>query len=910
LAGGLLVVAAWFVFDQLGAWMRRPAPVDFNADVRPILNENCLVCHGGVRQSSEFSLLFEEDALAPNESGKPAIVRGKADSSEMIRRLLHTDPEERMPYEHAPLAEAEIAVLRRWIDEGAPWKTHWAYLPPAPIDPPDPRNASWSRNDIDRFVLDKLEAEGLRPSPEADCGTLLRRVSLDLIGLPPTPAETDTFCADRASDAYSRAVDRLLASPHYGERWAAMWMDLARYADSKGYEKDGPRTIWKFRDWVIDAFNADLPFDQFTIEQIAGDLLPDPDEAQLLATAFHRNTMNNDEGGTDDEEFRTAAVIDRVNTTWEVWMGTTMSCVQCHSHPYDAFRHRDYYAFLAFFNNTADRDQPDEEPTLETFADSVLPELEALSAAIARAEGTTLPAGTTWQDRKEAALYPGGRLFAGEPDAFSEVTPTGQIIESVKHDSYVMFEDVELNGKDELSIRYASGSIGGFVDVRIGRLDGPSIGRFELLTTDGWGNLRTVRVPLHRTFGRHDLYFRFFRRGEGSLFNIHWFYLHSALDGQRGVLTDSLLLRRAALEALEPESRTPILRELAGGDRRVTRLFNRGNWMDPGEAVEPDVPGSLPPMPADFPRNRLGLARWIASPDNPLTARVIVNRFWDQLFGRGLVATLDDFGSQGDAPSHPEMLDWLAGEFSRSYGWSVKTLLKTIVMSATYRQTSDVSPALLERDPQNQWLARGPRVRLSAEQIRDQALFVSGALDPRIGGPSVYPYQPDGIWRAPYSSDKWVTSPGGDAYRRALYTYWRRSSPYPSMVAFDAPSREFCVSRRISTNTPLQALVTLNDPVYVEAAQRLAERMRSQGGAALEERLRHGYRLALSRDPSPEELAVLVALYRDAYFEYDAPPADGPVAVGPEHRPADPEVASLAVVANAILNLDVFLTKS
>ncbi|MDZ4700708.1 MAG: DUF1553 domain-containing protein [Rhodothermales bacterium] len=910
LAGGAAVLAL-LAFGPLRNWLASPEPVAFNDEIRPILNENCLACHGGVKQAGEFSLLFEEEAFQPNKSGKPAIVRGHADSSELVVRLLHADPEERMPFEHPPLADEDITLLKRWIEEGATWETHWAYVPPTPAGPPDPRNASWARTGIDRFILARLEAEGLRPSPEADCSALLRRVSLDLTGLPPTPAEADAFCADRSSDAYERVVDRLLASAHYGERWAAMWMDLARYADSKGYEKDDHRSIWKYRDWLIDAFNADMPFDQFTIEQLAGDLLPAPSESQLLATAFHRNTMNNDEGGTDDEEFRTAAVIDRVNTTWEVWMGTTMACVQCHSHPYDAFRHEDYYTSLAFFNNTADRDQPDEAPTLGTFADSVEGTLAGLIDAVMAAEKTApLPDNALWADRREHALYPDGRLIAGDADSSQGVSPEGTFIISIQHGGFVVFEDVEVSGKDALSLSYSSAGQGGYVDVRLDRPDGPSLGRFLLEPTNGWGNYITLRMPLSRAEGTHDLYFRFERRAEGSLFNIHWFYLHDAVDHLSSAARDTLLQQRLALEALAPEADTPILRELAGEAKRTTRIFNRGNWMDPGEAVEPAVPGALPALPPDAPRDRLGLARWIVSDTNPLTARVIVNRFWEQLFGQGIVPTLEDFGSQGDRPSHPELLDWLALEFIHTHDWSVKSLLKAIVVSAAYRQSSDVTPALIARDPQNTLLARGPRVRLAAEEIRDQALFVSGLLSAEIGGPSVYPYQPDGIWRVPYSNAKWETSAGGDQHRRGVYTYWRRSSPYPSMITFDSPSREFCVSRRISTNTPLQALVTLNDPVYVEAAEYLAGRMKSEGGETLEARLRHGYRLALARDPLPDELAVLVGLYKDAYFEFDVPSADGPVEVGPVSRPDDPEVASLMVVANAILNLDAFLTKS
>ena len=734
---GFAVLAgmAWYVFihPQGG----KKDQISFNEHVRPILNENCLACHGGVRQSGQFSMLFASDALQETESGKPAIIPGHPDSSELVHRILHEDPEQRMPLESDPLSSDEIAILHQWIAEGAAWETHWAYQSVQEVDIPTPKNASWGFNEIDAFILDEIEASGLRVSPEADCRTLMRRASLDLIGLPPTKDEVTSFCNSDDPNKYEHMVDRLLDSPHYGERWAAMWLDLARYADTKGYEKDSPRTIWPFRDWVIKAYNQDMPFDQFTTEQLAGDLLADPSEDQLIATAFHRNTMNNDEGGTDNEEFRVASVIDRVNTTWEVWMGTTMACVQCHSHPYDPFRHTEYFNFYAFFNNTKDHDTPNEFPTLTTVIDS----------------------------------------------------------------------------------------------------------------------------------------------------------LHTELFEKTG-----------------GEVRTPVMQELPADSQRTTHVFNRGNWLDPAEEVLPEVPGIMHPFPADAPRDRLGLSRWIVDYENPLTSRVMVNRYWAELFGAGLVETLEDFGTQGQAPSHPELLDWLAHTYMTDHQWSTKQLLKTIVMSATYRQRSDVSPEHIERDPLNKWLARAPRLRLSAEQVRDQALAVSGLLSSKMYGPSVMPYQPDGIWRAPYSNLAWETSEGEDRYRRGLYTFWRRSAPYPSMVAFDSPTREVCVSRRISTNTPLQALVTLNDPVYVEAARTLAQHMLDHGKSKVESAIIYGFEQALLRQPTAQELDVLMELYEEAYFEYE----DQMVVASNEAEPlmADLELNSYTVVANAILNLDEFITRS
>ncbi len=734
--------------------LERGVPVSFNEDIRPILNEECLACHGGVRQSGNFSLLFASEALEPNESGRPAIVPGKPDSSELIARLRYTDPEERMPYESEPLSEDEIALLERWIAEGASWETHWAYSPPVRSPVPETKNASWAYDEIDSFVLARIEREGLNVSPDADCRTLMRRLSLDLVGLPPLPGNVESFCEDPSIDQYEVQVDRLLASPRFGERWASMWLDLARYADTKGYEKDAPRTIWAFRDWVIEAFNEDVPFDRFTMQQLAGDLLPDAEPSQVIATAFHRNTMNNDEGGTDNEEFRTAAVIDRVNTTWEVWMGTTMACVQCHSHPYDPFRQTEYYQFLAFFNNTADQDTPDESPTLSAVFDTV--------------------------------LFDTG-----------EVAQAGQL---------------------------------------------PAI--------------------------------------ESGIWD------------------------------------TPVMQELSEDVRRRTYFFNRGNWLDKTEEVQPATPEVMHDWPEGYKKDRLGLARWIVHEDNPLTARVVVNRFWAELFGAGLVETLEDFGSQGAAPSHPALLDELALDFMHDMSWSVKALLKRLVMTRTYRQSSDVSPEHLDNDPRNRWLARASRLRLSAEQIRDQALAVSGLLSDKMYGPSVMPYQPDGIWQAPYSNLTWATSEGEDRYRRGVYTFWRRSAPYPSMVTFDSPSREVCVSRRIPTNTPLQALVTLNDPVFVEAAVRLAQRMKGVGDTngsvrELDAALRYGFKRALLRDPLPREMEVLTALYRDAYFDYVEPSRqEVSLSFSEPEEAEDPVLDAYTVVANAILNLDEFVTRS
>ncbi len=833
--------------------VERGSEIEFNRDIRPILNENCVTCHGGVQREAELSLLFREEALKPAKSGERAIVPGDPRGSELMRRVRHSDDDERMPLDGAPLSEHEIALLEAWIADGAAWEPHWAYVAPDLPNLPAVSEAEWPENGIDQFVLARLEDEGLVPSPRADCARLIRRVSLDLVGLPPSPREADAFCDDPLS--YEHVVDSLLASPRFGERWTALWLDLARYADSNGYETDNPRVIWKYRDWLIRAFNDDMPFDQFTIEQIAGDLLPDPTEDQLVATAFHRNTMTNTEGGTDDEEFRVAAVIDRVNTTFEVWQGTTMACAQCHGHPYDPFRHEEFYRLYAFFNNTADADKFDNEPKMYHFSDEVREEGDEIVSELDRLEP--------------------------------------EIEDSLEWETWV----------DSLEAYAADGSRPSTFD---GRLVPPVIVRIAK---------KSERSPYEIAELR-----RFFAGPR-----------QQALRARRGELQERL-------GELEPIS-TPIMQELSPDEQRYTHVFDRGNWLANGERVDPDVPLSLPPMPDDAPRNRLGLAQWLVAPENPLTARVTVNRFWEQLFGQGIVETVEDFGTQGASPTHLELLDWLALRFENEHAWSVKKLLKDIVMSATYQQSSRATPELLEHDPKNQMLARGPRFRLSAEQVRDQALAVGGLLSEKMYGPSVYPVQPEGLWNNPYSSLAWETSEGEDRHRRAIYTFWRRTVPYPSLLAFDAMSREMCTSRRIRTNTPLQALVTLNDPVYVEAATALAERMGDEGGSSVEGRIRHGYRRALLSDPSAETMDSLRDLYERALDEYrndmekgralfnnasyagseeadpyvdDPAPGETAAASGEAAAPPQdvaPEDAALAVVANAIMNLDSFLTK-
>ncbi|WPP49217.1 DUF1553 domain-containing protein [Catalinimonas niigatensis] len=896
--GVLVFVTYW----MLHAFSNDSQRVDFNAEIRPILNKKCITCHGGVKRSAEFSLLFRTEALGVNESGKRAIVPGNVAESEMIHRIKHDDPEMRMPPEGDPLSKEEIDLLTQWIEEGAQWEDHWAYVKPEPVELPE-TDTDWGHNEIDRFVLERLEQENLQPSAPADKAILLRRLSLDLIGLPPTEEELNHFLANTSADAYEQEVDRLLASPRYGERWTAMWMDLARYADSKGYEADRERSIWQYRDWLIKAFNEDKPFDQFTIEQLAGDLLPNPTDEQRIATAFHRNTMNNDEGGTDDEEFRVAAVIDRVNTTWDIWQATTMACVQCHSHPYDPIRHEDYYKSYAFFNNSADEDVASESPNLKTFKH------EEDRQSLEEVKNWVIEHTASADLKLEKAQQVVNLVKITEPkihghsfDQIQKGTLDGYKRLTVEDGGHNRIPDVPLNETNQMMIHYQAGQSGTQVEIRLDSLDGPLLTTWNIQKTEGF---ETIALPVRPVAGRHDLYLKFKAPGrEGYLCTIEWVLFNEALPGENH---PGYAQTRKQLFSLlnNPEViQTPVMFEKAEDYRRNTHVFERGNWMVHGEEVQPGVPQAWNDMPEGAPDNRLGFAQWLVNKDNPLTARVTVNRFWAQLFGTGIIETIEDFGTQGFAPSHPELLDWLAQQFMYEHGWSIKKMLKQMVMSATYQQSSKATQELLAIDPGNRLLARGPRVRLNAEQVRDQALAISGLLSDKMYGPSVMPLQPEGIWQVVYNGLEWKTSEGEDQYRRALYTYWRRTSPYPSMIAFDGPSREFCVTRRIDTNTPLQALVTLNDPVYMEAAHALAKRMQPAG--QVEEQIKKGYTLATLREIDAEKLHELQKLYAETLLHFEAQPEAVEKIAGQN----DIQLAVLTMVANVILNLDEFITKS
>jgi hypothetical protein len=1021
LATGLLVASVLLRAQEQapGAAPASPA-VDFVRDVQPIFEKYCAECHGKSKARAKLRLHAPEFIRRGGNSGM-AIMPGNSHKSLLINRVLDENEDDRMPLDAEPLPADTIAVLRAWIDQGAQMpeqgtaapevEEHWAYMKPKRPDLPEVANAGWIRNPIDRFVMARLEREKLAPSAEAPKATLLRRVTLDLIGLPPTPAELDAFLADTSADAYEKVVDRLLASPHYGERWARPWLDLARYADTNGYEKDNRRSIWKFRDWVIDALNQDMPFDRFTIEQIAGDMLPNATVEQKIASGFHRNAMTNEEGGVDPEESRYEVLVDRVNTTATVWLGTTLACAQCHNHKYDPFSQKDYFRLLSFFANT-DYDSRSfgdgtrhSEPTLDLATpeqEKARKELQAKIDQIDQELKTVTPAVREAQERWEESLraahagwtpltplkvaatngavlkiQPDGSVLASGPNpqltsytVTAETTMkgiTGVQLEAIPDpslpkggpgrdgyghfrvtglradiaplteakaavrpvefrtvkvdDSASPFEPGDLLGQKPAGYARKSGSWAinamrdadrrlprhavlaaespvGFeggtrITIRIDQLEGTigqGIGRFRLSVTDRADPLEGADLAARlRPVLQQPAADRAKPQAEE---------LAAAFRTATPLLKptrDALAAARKALADLQIPS-TLVMRERPTFERPSFELRVRGSFEAKGERVYAATPGSLHALASDQPVNRLGLARWLVDGNNPLVARVAANRFWEQIYGRGLVETSEDFGAQGSQPVHPELLDWLATEFVAK-GWSQKALIRTIVLSATYRQSSSVTPPLAERDPYNRLFARGPRVRLEAEMIRDMALATSGLLSAKMHGPSVFPLQPEGIWNMPYNSDKWTTSPGEDRYRRSLYTFWRRTSPYPSFMTFDATSREYCTVRRVRTNTPLQALTLLNDPASFEAARALAERM-TAASADSRGRIAHGIKLVLSREAKPAELDRLIAVYDQELAHYAA-----------RGDRTSAERSAWSMVANVLLNLDEAVTK-
>jgi hypothetical protein len=886
--------------------------VDFNTEVKPLINKKCISCHGGVKRQSGFSLLFRQDALAINKSGKVAIIPGDAENSEMIKRLYLTDPEERMPYKHPPLNNDEINILKKWINEGAKWGDHWAYVPvqetPIPNVGVGPfgwfGKPSWIKNNIDPFIYKKIKAEGLSPSSIADKPTLLRRVSFDIIGMPAPEAIAKKYLSNNNEDAYEILINELLASQLYGEKWAGMWMDMARYADTKGFEKDDARTIWRYRDWLINAFNSDKPYNIFLTEQLAGDLLPNPTDAQYIATAFHRNTLTNDEGGTDNEEFRTAAVIDRVNTTWVSLMGTTFACVQCHSHPYDPFKHEEYYKFLALFNNTRDEDTYAEYPFLKEFHSEDSIRLFQLQDWLHK----------NAPDREKDLI----RFIKTGQTAINSLV-ADQIINGALADTkWLMLrnkgeariKNIDLTGSSLLYYKYKSWKPNGKWEIHLDSASGPLLKNIIVADSKGDWKIATTTIP--NTMGKHHLIFIYNNRQinnpDENGIQFDWLRLDNPFPKngtQEGELAfnnfDSLLHSNNY-------TATPIMLDNPSNMSRTTQVFERGNWLVKGDVVVPDVPASLGGLPAGAPKNRLGMAMWLTDKKNPLTSRTIVNRIWEQLFGQGIAETLEDLGTQGIAPTHEELLNYLSWQLMNSHQWSLKKLIKEIVMSATYQQDSRFNKDAAEKDPFNKLYARGPRVRLSAEQIRDQALTVSGLLSTKMYGPSVMPYQPEGIWKSPYNGAKWIISTDGDQHRRALYTFWKRSAPYPSMISFDGTSREVCAARRIRTNTPLQALNSLNDSVYIEAAQHFAKRVIKLVPQNASQQICKAYELAFNKPISIEQQKVFEKLYHTALIKYQQDNFKIEQITGNKNATAGS--AALIMVTSALLNTDEFLTKN
>ncbi|TMM52210.1 DUF1553 domain-containing protein [Maribacter algarum] len=882
--------------------------VDFSTQIKPILNNKCITCHGGIKKNAGFSLLFEDEALGDTESGRPAIIPGDASGSELIRRLHEDDPELRMPYEKPKLSEEEIDLLTRWIDQGAEWGEHWAYSLPKKVDVPvlaqeagfaSNSSSDFIKNGIDNFVAARLESEQLEPNVPAEKNTIARRVALDVTGLPPNEELFTAFSSGNLS--YESLVDSLLSRETYGEKWASWWLDMARYSDTKGYEKDMGRSIHEYRDWIIKSLNKDMPYDQFTVEQLAGDLLPEPSVDQLIATAFHRNTMNNDEGGTDDEEYRVASVIDRVNTTFEVWQSTTIGCVQCHSHPYDPFKHKEYYNLMAFFDNTRDEDMPSEAPVLKFYSPEIQQKVDKINAWVA--ENGSEKTVRQYQDflLYNEPVYNSHHLKDIQNGSYDDHAST-----VLWDDGSAKYENVSSNGTTALYFKHRSGINGTTLTFRKNNSKGEILAQTKINKTQG-SIIR--KIPFKNVDEKFDLYIETNNNGvakEVNILNLYWVALLDDIPGKGK--SGYASINNTLVEVLNTDTPTvPIMIENPEHMKRTTQVFERGSWLTKTDTVEPNTPKTLNEWNADWPKNRLGLSQWIVSKQNPLTARTLVNRVWHQIFGRGLVSTIEDIGSQSEPPSHPALLDWLALRFMNEHNWSIRSLVKEIVMSGTYRQNSENSPELYQKDPNNELYARGPRIRLSAEQIRDQALAVSGLLSSKMYGPGVMPPQPEGIWETVYSDAKWIESKGEDRYRRAVYTYMKRTSPYPSFMSFDGGSREVCSIRRTVTNTPLQALVTLNDPVYLEASHELAKAM--QVSVNPEENITLGFEKATYSKITPAKLEALKELYENSLLEFENDKAAAEPFFHLQKKPSA-ELAALTIVANAIMNLDEFLTKA
>lgn len=1000
---------AWCILTLVTA-AAAAAPVEFNRDIRPILSDKCFFCHGPDQTNRKSKARFDTEAGAKQDlGGRFAVVPGDPARSTLYQRITTANKGLRMPPVHTgrTLTEEEVGLLKRWIEEGAPWQKHWSFIPPRRDELPKVKRTEWLRNPIDHFVLARLEKEGLQPAPEASKATLLRRVSLDLTGIPPSPGELAAFLSDTSDKAYERAVDRLLSSPRYGERMAARWLDAARYADTNGYQTDAERFMWRWRDWVIEAFNTNMPFDRFTVEQLAGDLLPNPTRDQVIATGFNRNHRGNGEGGSIAAEFAVEYVVDRVETTSTVWLGLTMGCTRCHDHKYDPFTQKDFYSLYAFFNNIPEKgkvfkygNSPPLIPAPTRDQETRLAEIESKLSVAERAferlkeereraqrEWEAMAPATDWTLRTFLLhQYPGGSFDGGNFTAAGNVAPygfynrfslatwvkprkgTGALVTRAKdieeEAGYGLYlkdgkvqanfivrwlddclrveteEAIPLNEWTHVAMSYDGTRVADGVKIYLNgkparlryivddlnqnfqvkeplRLGGGNGQRFD-------GELQDVRVynevltpreaaaiplktPLAKLARKPAA-----NRTQAEKDKLEWAFLEEfGPEHIRKAWRELRDARRVRALFLDNVPTVMVMQELPYV--RDTHLLIRGAYDRPGDKVTRALPAALPPLPAGAPLNRLGLAQWVVSKDNPLTARVTVNRFWQMFFGTGIVKTVEDFGSQGEWPVHPELLDWLATEFMGN-GWDVKALLKTIVTSAAYRQSSRTTPELLAKDPENRLLARGPRFRMAPEMIRDHALASSGLLVEKLGGPSVKPYQPAGLWKELSGGADYQRDSGEKLYRRSMYTFWKRAVPPPGLMTFDSAGREACTVRETRTNTPLQALTLMNDETYLEAARKMAERMMREGGAAPAERVKYGFLLGTSRVPAGREVDVLTASYHRNLdrFQTDKAAAEKFLASGESRRDASLPVSELAAytaVASVILNLDEAVTK-
>ncbi|MBT8036304.1 MAG: PSD1 and planctomycete cytochrome C domain-containing protein [Verrucomicrobiae bacterium] len=933
--------------------------ISFNTHIRPLFIAKCTQCHGGAKADGDLSLIYRSEVLGQGKSGKTIITPGQPDQSELYRRITTDDIDDKMPLQegdHAdtPLNDQQITLIRQWIEQGAHWEEHWAYTPPINHPIPPLNNKSWPQTPMDHYVLSRLERNHHQPNAPADRAQWLRRASLDLTGIPPTLSELDAFTTNQAPDAFGKETDRLLASPHFGERWASVWMDLARYSDTQGYEKDPHRNIWPYRDYLIQSFNQDKPYDQFLREQLAGDLFENPTTESLTATAFHRNTQTNTEGGTDDEEFRVAAVIDRINTTWSATQAITFGCVQCHDHPYEPIPHTDFYRFFAFFNSSEDADLDNDFPHFKVahaidqrpLAAHLHQQIPQLRRAINEPGRQALATTPTWDPVKYTTTQSShGKLTAtpeGEIRASGTFpTRTRYTLTATAHNfsalritiipetqnpaalpergsviSSITLKKINPDGtakKIQLAYLFADSTTGPFhaQESLNQQKGGRGFGAYPKL----FRKRHAVIVPASpvtflkgesleitiqhgaSTTGSQACTLRRFRIDTSN--NPRWTRLIQNPDHNKLIQQHAQALNQ--YQAIKG-THIPVMQERPASATRETRLFIGGLWLNKGEILHPGVPRLLNSQQIKT-TTRLDMAQWLTSTDNPLTARVMANRLFAEMFGRGIVESLGDFGSTGTNPSNLALLDHLAIEFQTTHQWSIKSLLRTIALSATYRQHHNTTPELAQSDPGNRLLARGPRTRLNAEMIRDHALKISGLLTTTTGGPSVMPPQPDGLWQSTYSGAKWKNATGPDRYRRAVYTYWKRTSPYPSMITFDAPTRELCSAQRIPTNTPLHALITLNDPVYLECSRALAQRMTREAGPGIRQQIHHGHRLATQQLPTPATTHLLTQLHTQFLHHYQSHLTESQAIAD------TPEQAALTLIANTLLNLDAALTK-